>query len=370
VLPELDVQLKSQPRQVVVGRPGPTDPINIVCRYASESVQRLLPENLQQLFERWPVQIVNESLCLLYVAMTRAVHELHMIVAPRPREKSHPKTFAGVLRGALAPGVPPKAGEVLYEHGERNWDLRKPRLDANTKASKVPGTFAQEVVIKLKPSLRVSRGLQRRSPSSLEGGQKICLEHEMRLETAAAMKRGGLIHTWFELIEWLDDGAPSEETLERAARPLLSPDLDLRGEIASFRKMLKRQHVQEILSRSSYQSPEQHGFSQAVSRSLSGTTELRVERERAFAVRDSDVLLGGSIDRLVTLWCKENLVAAEIVDFKTDQVTGESQLAERIDFYRPQLEAYRTACAKMLRLPVEQILCRVAFVELGIVRRI
>ena len=51
VLPELDVNLKSQPRQVVVGRPRPTDPINIVCRYASESVQRLLPENLQRLFD-------------------------------------------------------------------------------------------------------------------------------------------------------------------------------------------------------------------------------------------------------------------------------------------------------------------------------
>src|SRR5207253_3068396 len=130
-------------------------------------VQRLLPENLQRLFERWPVQIVNESLCLLYVAMTRAVYALHMVISPRPKERTHPKTFAGVLRGALAPGQAALAGTTLYEHGRRDWDKKASTMSPSTQpaASASPKPFT----IKLKASQKLVRGLERRSPSSLEG---------------------------------------------------------------------------------------------------------------------------------------------------------------------------------------------------------
>ncbi len=98
VLPELDVDLKGKPRSVVIGRSSPTDPIDRVCRYASEDVQALLPPEFQKMFSEWPSGVVNESLCLLYVAMTRAVHHLEMIVAPAAlNERSAPKKFSGVV---------------------------------------------------------------------------------------------------------------------------------------------------------------------------------------------------------------------------------------------------------------------------------
>ena len=65
---------------------------------------------------------VSESLCVLYVAMTRAVHALHMIIAPaKPNEKCLPKTFAGLLRATLAAGPPAAGGVTLYEHGDPQW---------------------------------------------------------------------------------------------------------------------------------------------------------------------------------------------------------------------------------------------------------
>ena len=65
----------------------------------------LLPSRFNSMLENYNQQIDNESLCLLYVAMTRAVHALYMIIAPsRENERSLPKTYAGVLRSALTDG--------------------------------------------------------------------------------------------------------------------------------------------------------------------------------------------------------------------------------------------------------------------------
>ena len=98
-LPELEGKLVGQPEQFVAGRPGPTEPVNVVCRLANEHVRQFLSPQLQKLFEDDMRREVTESLCVLYVAMTRAIHALHMIVAPaKSNEKSLPKTFAGLLR--------------------------------------------------------------------------------------------------------------------------------------------------------------------------------------------------------------------------------------------------------------------------------
>ncbi len=104
VLPELDVGVKPKPPPVVVDRDGPVGSIRCVSRYANETIQKLLPAELRPMFAEWANPLIGESLCVLYVAMTRAVHALEMIIAPsKVNEKTWPKTFAGVVRGALAP---------------------------------------------------------------------------------------------------------------------------------------------------------------------------------------------------------------------------------------------------------------------------
>src|SRR4029079_12631994 len=121
-LPELEGRLVGQPDRFVAGSPRPSEPVNIVCRLADKTVRQFFPPDLQKLFDDDMCLAVSESLCVLYVAMTRAVHALHMILAPpKSNEKSTPKTFAGLLRSTLAPSVPAIAGKTLYEHGDPAW---------------------------------------------------------------------------------------------------------------------------------------------------------------------------------------------------------------------------------------------------------
>ena len=73
----------------------------------------------------------------------------------------------------------------------------------------------------------------------------------------------------------------------------------------------------------------------------------------------------GTIDRLVWVRQAGQLQAADIVDFKTDQVQHRdgTLLQERVAHYRPQLEAYRRAISKMTRLPESRISTRLWFVQ-------
>ena len=86
VLPELDASLTGRAPAFVVARDPASLNVSFVCRYANESVQKLLSPNEQLAFEHDRKQRVEESLSLLYVAMTRAVYGLYLFV-PGPRRR-------------------------------------------------------------------------------------------------------------------------------------------------------------------------------------------------------------------------------------------------------------------------------------------
>jgi ATP-dependent helicase/nuclease subunit A len=56
---------------------------------------------------------------------------------------------------------------------------------------------------------------------------------------------------------------------------------------------------------------------------------------------------------------------AVVLDYKTDAVAAddEAALAQRIGFYRPQLEAYRRALMEMYRLRPEDVEARLIFLN-------
>jgi ATP-dependent exoDNAse (exonuclease V) beta subunit len=279
--------------------------------------------------------------------MTRAVHALHLIVAPsKETEKTWPKTYAGFLRGALTSGGKAEPERVLYTHGDPNWDA-KPR-PAAVEPSAPP---AEPVEIRLRPST-IRRELDRVSPSSLEGGGRVDLKRKLR-PPQAAFDRGVLIHAWFEAIEWSDDGAPAESTLREIARKLYYPAEKLAAELADFAGMLARPAIRAALSRGAYQDGQ------------AGPIELEVLRERRFAVRQEGRLLAGAIDRLVYVYLGKQRIAAEIVDFKTDVVADAAALGQRSDFYRPQIEAYRDAVVSLTGLDRRRVAAKLLFVAAG-----
>jgi len=366
VLPELDGRLKGKPPELAVGRPRPIDPVECVCRLANDSVRALLPEKFQKIFEIWPREAIGESLCLLYVALTRAVHALHIIVGPTTLSKAgtwsttFPKTFAGILRSALVDGRPLEPDKVVYEHGERNWD----------------GASAGQLAAKPEPKpirLRTSgraRHWDRRSPSEMEGGTRVRLADVLRL-SGAGLARGSLWHAWLERIEWLDEQQVDKEAFRSAARSL-GAGLDLEQELTAFWKSVVTGPIGKLLCRSAYDDPQSIGLPTAVAARLGQyAPRLMVHRERRFAVREGDVLISGSLDRLVTWQSPDGRVlAADVIDFKTDRATDAGQLDERVEFYRPQVDAYRRAVERLYGLKPGQVVSRLVFLQPGMVRTV
>jgi ATP-dependent exoDNAse (exonuclease V) beta subunit len=374
VLPDLDVDLIGQSGAFVVDRADPISPVRGVCLYVNEHVRRLMPQHIQQMFQAATDRAVGESLCVLYVAMTRASHALHMIVAPsKTNERKLRRTFAGLLRATLADTQRAPAEMNLYETGDPEWFTRVGQRRAEPPPTPPLAAAAthEPLPIKLAPAACRQRGLERVSPSGLEGGSRVRISSLARTrETAAAAARGTLWHHWLQHVRWLEDGVPDDTQLRQAAMEVLdaSSTLDVQHELSQFRQMLDRPEFAEVLRRTSYRPPLGLNTVPGLLDQLSsGRCDLHVQTERRFAIREGNTLLTGSIDRLVLIGHKDNLLAADITDYKTDAIRADDEpaLQSRIDYYRPQLAAYRRAVSQFSRLAESRISTRLVFLHSG-----
>ena len=227
---------------------------------------------------------------------------------------------------------------------------------------------AESIDIKLRPSGRRRRGLDYRTPSGLEGSGKVDLRRRLRLESVGSMTRGSIIHAWFERIGWREDGVPDDADLRRVAAKWATPDIDMAAEIKRFRDMLERPAVAAAISQRGYDDPAALGFAADVSADIRrGGVTKKLHRERSFVVRQDDALLFGAVDRVVLFSRGDKLLAADILDFKTDAVGDQAAIEDRVGFYRPQLQAYRGAMAALTGLPPARISARLLFVEPGVI---
>jgi ATP-dependent exoDNAse (exonuclease V) beta subunit len=379
VLPELDKNLVGQPPAVLIDRPSPTAPIQRVIAYPSKEVRALLPQSVRDIYERHVSNNASESLSVLYVAMTRAVHTLHMLIRPsRKSEKTMPKTFAGLLRDALSDGAKAEPGQVLYDCGDPDWHVGgtwhgDPIVGGVSDGDPVIASDAdQPASIRLAPAPKQRRrGLSRQSPSGLEGGHLVNLGAQMQLDQSIGMSYGTLIHAWFEQITWLDgDSVFDEATLREIAADLASETgpLDVDRVLSDFQQMLSRPKIRAALSRSFYTDPVDVAFAPELRRQLTaGPLMLKVHNERPFALRQEDTILRGTIDRLVEIHQDNHLIAVDILDFKTDTIDSDepNALKDKADHYRPQIEAYRAAVAQMTGLSESAVTARLLFVGVG-----
>jgi ATP-dependent helicase/nuclease subunit A len=373
VLPELDEDLTGQTPAIVTNSPKPAEPIDCVCRYVSEKVRGILPDEFKEMFDKCKERDVEESLCLLYVAMTRARHSLQMIIAPSDaKEKTVPATFAGLLRAALTGGGPVGENQTLYKHGDPQWSVASRRADSSPSFGAPPGgpSLAAAPIWPNRPE-RPTRGLQHRSPSGLEGGGRVRLARHLRPHRDEALDRGSLSHAWFECIGWLEDGEPTDDELLRIAcdKKLDYPDL---GElIGRFRESLHKPTVEAALRKATYLQPA--GAEEVCRVHASAGVkdpQWHVFRERPFAVADAGGVLQGVFDRLVVLRDGSQIIGADVLDYKTDDVGDDPRATDaRVEHYRPQLEAYRAA-ARMLAIPPAMVSSRLLFVGPGVVRAV
>lgn len=372
VLPELDWRLSGQRPKLVVGRDPKSLEVNFVCRYADENAQALLGSLAVEAFARDRRQRVEESLSLLYVALTRAVHALHLFI-PGPRDGKTDRKDAAyhLLRTTLAAGADWNENATLFEHGDADWfqhhNVANRTADSPTPSAPESVQFATGTARR--------RGLNHMAPSRREGGGRIILQRLFQPSEGTGTALGSLYHQWFAMIGWLDDGLPSDATLIAEARKLTELPKEiwrqLDRHLAQFHAWLQLPAIRGVLSRSAYRSPQARGFPTTLASIWSETlTPQEPERERSFVVRDGDTLLGGSLDRVVWLTMGDRRVAADILDFKTDALRDSQAVHERTKHYRPQLDAYRTAVARLGGLDPAHVATRLIFTGTGQVQEV
>ena len=93
--------------------------------------------------------------------------------------------------------------------------------------------------------------------------------------------------------------------------------------------------------------------------------QIVLEREVPFCCKLGEDVLNGIIDRLVILERNGQPIAAEVIDFKTDQISGSAQ--ETADKHRDQLESYRSAVSRTWGIDPDRISTRIALIQNGAV---
>ncbi len=366
VLPELDSNLGGQPDRCAAGRPSPTQPIDVVCRWVNEGLRPLLPARFQQVFAEARQQDVTEALCVLYVALTRAVYAMHLLIdGKKAASKSLPKTAAGFLRATLTNKQPLLENAVAFTCGDREWFRQASHANSTLAASARETPAMPTTIVLAKQTAPRQRGLERIAPSSLEiTDAALGTPSPLERDRDEALLYGTLMHAWFEQVRWLEEGVPSESELRRIAEV----EVGWRGKLESlldrFQRAIATSPLQELLSREqAYRDVSTLGLHLQHAGSLA--TEVR--NEQPIVAPWPGGLLQGTIDRLVLLRDQGVLVGADIIDYKTDALPhgDAASLDARVAMYRPQLEAYRGAIASMLRLEVRAIATRLVFLSTG-----
>ena len=355
IIPDLDAKIISHYPPVVYDHKIVTEPIDLVTRYAKKEVRSLLPKKFQAAFEGHDRRVIHEVMCELYVALTRAIHSCHVIVDPAT--KADNKKIAALVLNPLnmSAGSPPRMVK-----GDENWwrhldpseesDALTSFADAGTRP---PVHFA--------PSQQIVRNLPTDSPSNMEGSDYITLGSIFKTpDKQLALDRGTLIHAGFEQIEWIDQSTISkEDVLDAIADVIVGYDVD--SFVDEFMVMLIQPNAQDLLSLEK----ATKRLSDFVSADQLPALQLTVFNEHPIAVVVDGVLLKGFIDRLVVASVSGKPIAAEIIDFKTDRLSelDKKESQQRVEHYRPQLNAYRQAIAKNLRVLPGNISATLLFVD-------
>ena len=359
------VGLAGQPPKIVIDRDGPADPAKMVTRHINKKHQKFLPPNVQEAFANDTRQTIRESMCLLYVALTRAAHSLHIVASCGVKPDGN--TSGSVVLAAMTNDAEREKG-VIYETGDDHWfdklpepsvvdakeemDLAKfysaSRMDRNENAVEV--------------GLHSRRGVSNIAPSGVEGGDLVDLREILGTGgEKMAMERGTLLHACFEQVQWLDQAVPTEKELLQHLEKTAAGSVLKRKAIKEFFNAIEKGSFPQLLNFERYREQYLVQFSDARNR-------MEVFNERRFAATiptaDTTELIDGIVDRLVLVYENDTLVAADVIDFKSDTIV-QHELAAKVAAYSPQLSAYREAISISLNIPLSSISTRLAFISTG-----
>lgn len=277
-----------------------------------------------------------DNLCLLYVAMTRAKKALYIVTRIQDRNYFN---MAALLEQQLSDDEPCRqnisgAGEdLLYATGNSNWfEKEKP------------------AAISIKPEIKPDKPAAPRKPPraplnkiepSAEEAVPMKASWLFKAESPEVLSFGSAIHELFREVEWSDGCVP--DAIIRNWQPAYSyPDIVLRDVKEQFVKVLTEPMIKKALSKPV------------------GIVELW--REKSFDVILDSNWISGIFDRVVITRGNDGVPAwAEITDFKSNRTTDHKMIGKLTAAYRPQINLYRKALARLLNLREDRIEARLLF---------
>jgi len=356
VLPELTRDFTRFNDSIFLYRPHPTSPPSRIVPRLNDKIIGYFPSIAELYFAPKMHEAVQDALSVLYVAMTRARHGLHLILLPIDRDKKQtgfPTTSAGIIRAAI-----PELEEALQSHAEDDDSVVWMSGDADWSSGSTPAPQPNRPVLTapvLSPSSRIH--LPRVTPSSRPDRNLDDILGASRFASLDGAHRGTLLHELFKHVDWIEDGMPDECSVDAAiaatARMTGSPvSIDRRKEaIDAFQRALESPEIRKRLTRDAYVG-QTHD-------------ELVVWRERPMHVQLEDRIIVGRFDRVVIGYRDGDALWADVIDYKSDWVgdDGGHALLKR---YTPQLQTYIDALSAMLDLPEESVTARLLCTGPGI----
>ncbi len=370
ILPELNKALFNTNDEIVVsGRPSPTEPWNQIIRSVKQEYRYLLPAAQQNLFVQRDERLMQEALCNLYVALTRAARGLYMYLTPPKQngKSANAKQYADVLMGSLAPGSKLAEDTIYYQKGDSNWIENtftefQNKETAGKKADKTTSPNAPENII-LSSKCEFHSDASKRnyfvpitaSGWKLEEGEStqfielISVNQDSGvLESLSPSHRGSLFHKWLEDVRWLKDYQFDASHLIELGISLGFQSAEFENYIPLFKQLLQRQELQSILN------PPDNDWS--------------VYREKAVGAHIPQKgkphtfwLLNGAIDRLMLCQSEGIISQAVILDYKTVPAGFNASALKKK--YSGQMDAYRQMVCQTYHLPVEKVKNQLLVIE-------
>ena len=374
-LPDIDGNLVSQFKQCVFKRESPSEPVSQISRQCRKEIRAILPPELQSLFDQATYDDVTGELCLIYVAITRAVHALHMVVQP-----GNPKvnTSSRLITNAVAKEAKLDATVEVFCRGDADWHLQAEPADEATTTSR---QVLLEQPIQWQPaetvrpeSLTIRTPTSRKHKSSLWEANQVSADADkttvaasslLNLNNLEAAARGAMIHKWFQQITWLDQSLLQRDQWLSSVLSIAPGTLEHEQELQNFEKILLQPAIRDSLSKSFYIPPTDLNFADPIQ-----PDEADVFTEYPFVYRVDNEFVSGIIDRLVLLKSAGRVVAADIIDFKTDVLDPENQAAvtTQVDLYRHQVGEYRNAVCRLYGLEHKRVATRLFFVNYDLIQ--
>ncbi|HOK03714.1 MAG TPA: UvrD-helicase domain-containing protein [Victivallales bacterium] len=314
-----------------------------VFLFPEKFISEIDPE-LKKWISELNIESAYENICVLYVAMTRARDALYMIADPPLKNETAVVRSQDILIKTLTgdkKNEDENTFQLLYEEGNEDWFNcleKEENFIADEKEEK-----------EIHPIELFSTEPEALTPSAIKTESYLSVNKIFSESAEEALEIGTIIHYLFEQIEWIDN--ENVENIIMRCKPkfkkIISNENVINKAIELFKKAINACEIRNELS-------------------FPAGKKCKLWREKAFSIIINNKLVNGQFDR-VTIIEDEfgNAEDAIILDYKSDEISLESEIPLAVEHHYAQLDLYRKALSRLIDLPEEKIHAKIAFISIG-----